>query len=518
MSHKDDNESFVNKKYDFIIIGGGTSGLVLASRLTEKRKFNVLLLEAGTDQSDNPLVSDISRWMDQKYTFLRWNIFKKKDDTVENPDLEVPVPKMLGGGTSANAGGYERGNAQEWNKMAELVGDESWKMKNLDKYFKKIEDAYGMPNDLYKNGTTPLYFGKPSNLVSVWDNLAEEKGLPISIGFTDTKRTYGLSFEPVTVKNGERQSTVETYYERVSSDTLTLLQNAQVSNLVFDKKGKRTVIKGVKFYYHGKCYEINAKNEVILSAGAILSPFILKQSNLPDLIPALGKDLYDSASFVMLFTNNIESNDEIRDVKPVAMLSTDGKLSDTLIILNASPGLFVVVVFAMLGGKRGYVDKYDKNPYTMPKVSYDLLDNDEDMEKMIKRVEMVRELMNSEAMSVYQPVEILPGQGTDLRSFISENIGQAGHLVGTCKMGRDDDKNSVVDTDFKVKGIDGLRIVDASIIPTKQDMGTMSAALVIGEKAYDIISSQYRKRGDDEDFCDCKCCRKCCPKIIINEQ
>lgn len=500
--YNNDDDSFIDENYDFVIIGGGTAGLVLASRLTENEEFNVLLLEAGENEENLELVRNLDLWMEQKYTHLRWQIFKKKDETVTHNDLEIPVAKMLGGGTSANAGGYERGNAEEWNRMAKITGDKSWRMENLNKYFKRIERSYGMENNLYKTGQTPLYFGKHSNLSETWYNVSEEMDLPITVGYTDPDKTYGLGFEPVTELNGQRQSTVQTYYHSIAGSTLRVLKNAQVSNLVIKEKRGKSCISAVKFFYKGKCYKIKPEKEVILSAGAILTPFILKQSYLPRKIKGLGENLYDSASFAMIFSNNIESENIIRDVKPTAMLSTDGVNSDTFIIVNTIPGLFIVVVFAMLSDPKGYVDKYDDNPYTMPKVEYDLLDGEDDMVKMIKRIEMVRELMGTDAMSIYQPQELEPGVDTDLEAFIRDNITQAGHFVGTARMGRDNDDKSVVDTRFNVKKIDGLRIVDASIIPTKQDMGTMAATLVVAERASDIIKKDYGLDSDSDNDTD----------------
>lgn len=481
----------LEEKYDFIIIGGGTSGLVLGSRLTQNRQFKVLVLEAGLDQSDHPLVKDLSQWMAQKYTELRWQIFKKKDDTVLNEDLEIPVAKMLGGGTSANAGGYERGNAQEWNRMAEIVGDPSWRMENLDRYFRKIEDAMGLNNNFYRGGTTPINFGSESQLSQSWFELAKETNLPISVGFTDPDITYGLGFEGIVEVDGERRSTVQTYYENIASDTLTVLLNAQVSRIVTKESNGSISACAVEVYYNGRSYRICPRYEIIMSCGAILTPFILKQSRLPVEIPDLGRHLYDSVSFTMLYSNNITSPDQIRGVKPVAMLSASGEIPDTFFIFNAVPGLFIVVVFSMTDNMNGYVSRYDKNPFTMPKVEYDLLEGDNELKRMLKRVEIVDEIMRSDAMSVYEPTRIDPLPDADIQEFLLRTLGQAGHFVGTCRMARDDNDEGVVDTSFKVKKIDRLRIVDASIIPVKQDMGTMAAALVVGEKAAEMILNEY---------------------------
>lgn len=483
--------------YDFIIVGGGTSGLVLGSRLTQHNKFKVLVLEAGTDQSDNPLVKQLFLWMDQKYTELRWQIFKQKDDSVLNPDLEIPVAKMLGGGTSVNPGGYERGNAQEWNRMADIVDDPSWRMENLDKYFKRIENAYGLDNDYYHGGTTPIMFGEESKLSNSWFEYAEETGYPISVGFNDPDLTYGLSFEGVVEVDGERRSTVQTYYENIASKKLTVLKNAQVSRLIIKECDGQAVACGVVVYYNGSYHKIKPKHEIIMSCGTILTPFILQQSKLPVDIPDLGKNLYDSSSLAVIYTNNISSSDEVRGVKPVAFLSA-GDQPDTLYIINSipgengGPGQFIVVIFCMADNDDGEVSRYDKNPFTMPKVNARLLKNDKELEKMIKRIEMADAIMNSNAMSVYNPQRVFPAPGEDLQNFVLTTLGQAGHFVGTCRMGNDyDEDDGVVDTRFKVKKIKRLRIVDASIIPVKQDLGTMAASLVVGEKASDIILEDY---------------------------
>ena len=496
----------LDNKYDFIVIGGGTSGSVVASRLSESGKHSVLLLEAGVKDNDNPLIKDIGNFMDMENTHLRWGAHKLKDETTTSGMSEISVMRVLGGGSTGNGGGYERGDVNDWDAIADYLGDDSWRIESLIEYFEKVENAVGKDNDLGEGGVFTIDFGQEGPLSDAWKAAAEELGYPAHTDFSNRGKDSGFAFEGSANINGDRQHAANTYIEHVASKSLTILTEAQVSKIVMKQKGKKLEADAVEFYHDGQYHQVKAKNEIIVSAGAIYTPFLLKHSgigyeeNSPEQyidLPGVGRNLIDNSGFVMLFTNNIETPEEVGNLVPVALINGTEDSRDTFIILKADPGIFVVVLVANQHGAKGSVSLYDKNPFSMPKIDYNFLENDDEIERMKGRIEAIRSVMNSDAMSQYEPFEILPGEGSDLEDFIRSNVYHSFHLVGTCKMGPDSDALAVVDNKFKVKGVDKLRVIDNSVIPIETKMGTMATALMLGEKGADTVLSQYSpKRAD----------------------
>jgi len=494
------NAFCLKNKYDFIIIGGGTSGSVVASRLSENKQFDVLLIEAGPNENNNPLVTNIDNFMDMANTHLRWNVHKIKDETTTSGLTEVAALRILGGGSAGNGGGYERGDPSDWDKIATLLNDDSWKLTELEPLFEKIEKSVGQTNDLGKGGVFTIDFGTESTLSQAWRNASSELGYPTYNDFSQEGRNKGFAFEASANIDGERQHAANTYLETVASSTLTVLTESQVNRIVLKKKGKKYEADSVEFYYDGEYHKIKAKHEIILSGGSIYSPFILKHSGIgyDQLsshkyinLPGVGQNLIDNVGFVMLFANNITSQDDIDGVIPVALLNSTDETMDTFFILKASPGIFVVVLVANDHDAKGTVSLYDSNPFSMPKVKFDLLNDESKLTNLKNRIQKIREVMATESMKQFDPFEFLPGPDADLDEFIKANIDQSFHITGTCKMGLDDDPLSVVNSDFQVKGVKKLRVIDASVIPIETKMGTMATALVIGEKGADEILAQY---------------------------
>lgn len=487
---------FDEHTYDFIVVGGGTSGSVISSRLSSK--YRVLLIEAGSNQTNDPYVEQLDQFMNLVNTDKCWNIHKFNDHSVSHSNTEITVLRIIGGGSSGNAGAYERGHIKDWDDMATHVLDDSWKSENLDIYYQMIEKSVGMNNDLHKKGVVTLDFGKESLLSNSWIQTAKSFNIPYFNSFTSS--SYGFAFEPRAIKDGKRQSTATTYIKNIATENLTVLYSSQVTKLLIESKNNKTSVIGVEAYSNGSFHHFFAKKEVILSAGSIYSPFILLHSGIGcdkfspknhTCLSGVGKNLFDNPSLEMIFSNNITSHNQTNDVIPVAMLRTNETgIEDTFIVVKTEMGKFRVLIIGGNYSTRGNISLYDSNPFSMPKIQFNLLENQKEIEIFKKRVNLVRKIMKSEPMSIFNITEISP-RSEDIDTYIRKNLYHSSHFTGTCRMGPIENDDSVVDNNFRVIGVSNLRVVDTSIIPVQTRMGTVGSAILLAEKASKVIFQAY---------------------------
>lgn len=522
--------------FDYIVIGAGSAGCVLASRLSEDPDNKVLLLEAGPKDS-NPMIHMPGGCAEVlKSNSLNWQLWSTPQKELNNRKLFVPRGRMLGGSSGANGMVYIRGHASDYDDWA-AAGNTGWSYKEVLPYFKKSEDQVRGANDFHGSGGELHVQNAPSDnpLFDLFIEAGKEIGIPHNEDFNGASQE-GVGRFQCTIKNGKRQSSAVAFLQpALKRSNLTVITGANVEQLII----KNDRVTGVEYSKGRSTKTVNVNKEVILSAGTVKNPQIMQLSGIgrPDdleragvktvhELSGVGHNLQEHLDLLINYEctqpitlngvhrwdkqlkigldyflfkkgiathNNIESGAFIRsseaesrpDIQyhfcPVYMLDLIGPVPKqhgiTLHACNLRPQA------------QGSVTLASNNPNDAPLIDFNFLDNENDWQKMIKAFHLCRELMNSSGWQGYIGKPIGAPANAKSEDEIREAIKQIAdtiyHPVGTCKMGIGDD--AVVDPELKVHGLDGLRVADASIIPSLIGGNTNAPAIMIGEKCADMI-------------------------------
>lgn len=542
------------RQFDYIVVGGGSAGCLMANRLSADPKNRVLLLEAGK--------SDTYHWIHIPVGYLYcignpradWMYNTQPDKGLNGRVLRYPRGKTLGGCSSINGMIYMRGQARDYDNWAKLSGEEEWNWDNSLRDFKAHEDHYKLDDGADPETGDNMRFSDVHGTGGEWriekqrlrwdvlDSFAEA-AVQTGVRRTDDFNTgdnAGVGYFDVNQRSGWRWNTSKAFLRPAKSrPNLTVWTEAQVEKLTFAKGSSGTPLcDGALVNRNGRSIAVKALKEVVLSAGAVNSPQILQLSGIgpADLLkthgidvvldaPNVGENLQDHLQIRAVFkvkgakTMNTLANSIFGKAKigleymvkrsgPMSMApsqlgaftrSDEGRTHPNLEYhvqplsleafgedLHRFPAV-TVSVCNLNPTSRGHIKIGSSDFRDAPKITPNYLDTEDDRKVAADSLRQVRKIMKQPAMAVYEPEEYKPGiqyqSDRDLAKLAGDIANTIFHPVGTVKMGRLDDETAVLDPHLRLKGVRGLRVVDASVMPEITSGNTNSPTIMIAEKA-----------------------------------
>ncbi|MBU2534417.1 MAG: GMC family oxidoreductase N-terminal domain-containing protein [Alphaproteobacteria bacterium] len=529
--------------YDYIIVGAGSAGCILANRLSEDPGVSVCLLEAG-GRDINPYIHVPAGFIKTFYDpSVNWNYDMEPGDWTGGRRIHAPRGKTLGGSSAINGHVYNRGQRFDFDTWAQF-GNRGWGYADVLPYFRRTERREATGDDTYRGrdghvSVTDLGWRHP--LCDAFIEGAVQNGIPRNPDYNG-ERQEGVTYVQRTVKDGRRVSTATSYLKpALKRRNLTVLTRAHSTEIILE--GKRAV--GVRYLKGGRGgvpSEVRAGREVILSSGTYNSPMLLQLSGigpadvLKDLgipvrhaLKGVGENLRDhyAPRFAARVKNARTINEMTRGVslmreavkymftrKGVLALSPtlvylfwhSGETAETSDIqmtftpasynegvqgeLEREPGM-TVASWQQRPESRGYVRARSTDPFDKPIIQPNYLSEELDRRVLLGAMKLARKLMHSDPLKPYIDYEAFPGPDVQTDDELLGAAKQRGtttfHPMGSCKMGPSSDPLSVVDDQLRVHGIEGLRVIDASIMPTMLSANLNAATMMIAEKGSDMV-------------------------------
>ena len=533
----------ISDKFDYVIIGAGSAGCVLANRLSADPDTSVCVLEAGPSDW-NPLIHIPVGWIKlMTNPTYNWLYETEPSETIGGRTVPIPRGKTLGGSSSINGCIFNRGTPEDFDHWAQR-GNRGWSYEEVLPYFKSLENFQGDdPEELRgRNGplrVTPSDWQHP--LVDAFIAGAETIGIPRNPDYNGL-RQEGASYTQRTIADGRRESSAKAFLTPIRKrSNLNIRTLAHATELIFD--GNRcTGVSYKKGGRGGMPFQVSAAREVILAGGVINSPQLLQLSGIGDpdhlstvgietrqALIGVGRNMRDH--YTPRYTARVKNSDTFNErVHGLQLITEAAKWafkkpsilgipstvcylftkSDPLIEVNdlqitfmpasyskgvqstldTLPGM-TIAAWQQRPESLGTVKIRSSDPFEKPAIDANYLGEESDRRVLLAGLKLARQLLRTEPMAPYFAGEIYPGDAVvaddELLNTARERGTTCFHMMGTCRMGPDVDPTAVVDHKLRVYGLRGLRVIDASIMPTMPSANTNAASLMIGEKGAAMI-------------------------------
>jgi choline dehydrogenase len=526
------------QNFDYIIIGSGTAGSVLANRLSEDPDNKVLVLEAGPRDRSIFISMPAAFSEPLKSDRLNWSYYSEPEPGMDGRRMYCPRGRVIGGSSSINGMVYIRGHSRDYDRWAEQ-GLPDWSYARCLPYFKRAQ-RHEMGENQYRGGKGPVGVtaGRARHpLHAAWIEAGQQAGYPYTHDVNGYKQE-GIGPFDRTVWNGERCSAAKAYlHPALKRKNLEIRSGCFVQRILFDNKK----VRGVEYSRRGKDVQIYANREVILCSGAINSPQLLQISGIGPAdhlskmdipvvadLPGVGENLQDHLEVYVQYecrepislypslkplgrikvglewifsrtgpgaTNHFETGGFVRSKSGIEHPNIQFHFLPLAINYDGSSPAgghgFQAHVGPMRPTSRGYVRIRSSDPKEHPEILFNYLTTENDREEMRDSIRLTREIINQSAFNPYRDGELSPGDDvqsdSEIDAFIRSRAESAYHPTCTCKMGPEKDPNAVVDGGGRVYGVENLRVVDASIMPDLISGNTDTPTVMLAEKLSDKI-------------------------------
>ena len=530
-------------EFDYVVVGGGSAGCCVAGRLCEDAKLTVCVLEAGGPDDSVFVRAPLGFAATASLNINSWGYNTIPQAGFKGRKGFQPRGKVMGGSSSVNAMVYTRGNAHDYNNWSAL-GNSGWSYQDVLPYFKKSENNECFGANDYRGVGGPLnvsYLRSPSPVNQAFIQACQEQGIPFNPDYNG-ERQFGVSPGQVTQKGGERWNAARAYLDpHRHQDNLHVISHAHATQVMME--GKRAV--GVRYMVNGVSHEVRARKEVVLSGGAFGTPQLLMLSgigpalHLQDMgiplvheLPGVGQNLQDHVTTVLIYKthkindamgfslkgtwNMIKAMLEWRDKRTgwitsnvsetQGFVSTEGNTDYPNIQLALCTGIvddharkmhwghgYTLHVTLMRPKSRGSVTLASRDPMDKPLIDPAFFKEKEDLQTMMSATQMGLRIMQSDGLAAYRGEMLYPFDANNpaqVENFLRDHSDTEYHPVGTCKMGPAHDPLAVVDSELRVHGLQGLRVIDASVMPHLVSGNTNAPTIMIAEKGVDFIRAQ----------------------------
>ncbi len=501
------------RTFDYVVVGGGSAGCVVSRRLLDAGA-SVALIEAG-GPATNPAIHDPGRWPELLGAECDWNYSTEPQPACGGRPLYWPRGKVLGGSGAMNGMAYIRGDRLDYDGWA-YHGCPGWSFADLLPIFKRSEDC-DRGESTFRGAGGPLRVMtryEPHPLLETMVGASQEAGLSFNDDHNDGGPLDGVGYSQLTIKDGVRQTAAAAFLEPVANHPdLTIYTDAHARRLRFS--ANRCL--GVEMVKDGALQSVEARSEVVVCAGAIGSPVLLMLSGIGPAdelrplgitplvgLPGVGKNLHDHLIAPVTFS----ARTSIPPRRPGLTqhhVHFFWRSRPGLVVPDTQPVCFHIPIyregtsgpenaFTIVGGlvrpeSRGEIRLRSSDPDIPPSLDPRCLSVEADLEALAASVDLCREIGRQRAFAVWVDDELYPGRDVrtmaQLRDYVRTTVASYHHQAGTCRMGQDE--HAVVDPELRVRGVDGLRIADVSIMPFVTTGNTNAPAIMIGEKAADLI-------------------------------